>query len=105
MLSQVSEGEEHPVLYRRRKLTPAERHYATIEREAPAIKWTVEEQSYYLVGCQFTLVTCIPLQWMYKALHMYKGCTKNSNAFYLCRTSLLGYKIEQGHSTGMPTAS
>ncbi|KAL1248862.1 hypothetical protein QQF64_022180 [Cirrhinus molitorella] len=49
VLSQVQEGEEHPVIYISRKLTPAERNYATVE-EALAIKWAVLELKYYLLG-------------------------------------------------------
>ncbi|KAI2658155.1 Transposon Ty3-I Gag-Pol polyprotein [Labeo rohita] len=73
VLSQVQEGEEHPVLYISRKLTPAERNYATVEKEALAIKWAVLELRYYLLGRRFTLVTDhAPLQWMARA--------KNTNA-------------------------
>ncbi|XP_073681655.1 uncharacterized protein [Garra rufa] len=68
VLSQVQEGEEHPVLYISRKLVPAERNYATVEKEALAIKWAVLELRYYLLGRRFTLVTDhAPLQWMAKA--------------------------------------
>ncbi len=68
VLSQVQEGEEHPVLYISRKLTKAERNYATVEREALAIKWAVLELRYYLLGRKFTLLTDhAPLQWMAKA--------------------------------------
>nr|XP_021325913.1 uncharacterized protein LOC110438340 [Danio rerio] len=68
VLSQVQEGEEHPILYISRKLTPAERKYAAVEKEALAIKWAVLELRYYLLGRQFTLVTDhAPLQWMARA--------------------------------------
>ncbi|KAL1282690.1 hypothetical protein QQF64_001493 [Cirrhinus molitorella] len=43
VLSQVLDGEEHPVIYISRKLTPAEQRYATVEREALAVKWAVLE--------------------------------------------------------------
>ncbi len=68
VLSQVQEGEEHPVLYISRKLTPAERNYAAVEKEALAVKWAVLELRYYLLGQKFTLVTDhAPLQWMARA--------------------------------------
>ncbi len=68
VLSQVQEGEEHPILYISRKLTPAEKNYATVEKEALAIKWAVLELRYYLLGRRFTLVTDhAPLQWMARA--------------------------------------
>ncbi|KAK3521004.1 hypothetical protein QTP86_001804 [Hemibagrus guttatus] len=49
-LREVFEGEEHPVLYTSRKLTPAEKNYAAVEQEALAIKWAIEELCYYLAG-------------------------------------------------------
>ncbi len=68
VLSQLQEGEEHPVLYISRKLTPAEKKYATVEKEALAVKWAVLELRYYLLGRKFTLVTDhAPLQWMARA--------------------------------------
>ncbi|XP_067293545.1 uncharacterized protein [Pseudorasbora parva] len=68
VLSQVQEGEEHPVTYISRKLTPAETRYAAVEKEALAIKWAVLELRYYLLGRRFTLMTDhAPLQWMARA--------------------------------------
>ncbi len=68
VLSQVQGGEEHPVLYISRKLSPAERNYTTVEKEALAVKWAVLELRYYLHGRKFTLVTDhAPLQWMARA--------------------------------------
>ncbi|KAL1250904.1 hypothetical protein QQF64_018700 [Cirrhinus molitorella] len=43
VLSQIQDGEEHPVIFISRKLTSAERRYATVEREALAVKWAVLE--------------------------------------------------------------
>lgn len=43
VLSQIQHGEEHPVVYISRKLTPAETKYATVEKEALATKWAVLE--------------------------------------------------------------
>ncbi len=68
VLSQVVDGEEHPVIYMSRKLTPAVRRYATVEKEALAIKWAVLELRYYLLGWKFTLIIDhAPLQWMARA--------------------------------------
>ncbi len=68
VLSQVQEGEEHPILFINRKLTPAEKNYATVEKEALAIKWAVLELRYHLLGRKFTLLTDhAPLQWMARA--------------------------------------
>lgn len=59
-LAAVFQGEEHPVLYISSKLSPAERLYAVVEREALAIKRAIKEHGYYLAGYA-------PLQWMAKA--------------------------------------
>ncbi len=68
VLSQVQAGEEHPVLFISRKLTTAEKNYATVEKEALAVKWAVLELRYYLLGRKFTLLTDhAPLQWMARA--------------------------------------
>ncbi|XP_073699461.1 uncharacterized protein [Garra rufa] len=68
VLSQVQEGEEHPVMYISRKLSQAEKKYAAVEKEALAIKWAVLELKYYLLGRHFTLFTDhAPLQWMARA--------------------------------------
>ncbi|KAL0181204.1 hypothetical protein M9458_023610 [Cirrhinus mrigala] len=68
VLSQVRDGEEHPVMYISRKLTPPETHYAAVEKEALAIRWAVLELRYYLLGRRFTLLTDhAPLLWMAKA--------------------------------------
>ncbi len=68
VLSQIQDGEEHPVIYINRKLTPAEQRYAAVEKEALAVKWAVLELRYYLLGRKFTLITDhAPLQWMARA--------------------------------------
>ena len=73
VLSQVRDGEEHPVTYLSRKLLAHERNYSTVEKEALAIKWAITKLSYYLLGHDFLLVTDhAPLKWMATA--------KDSNA-------------------------
>lgn len=65
VLSQVRDGEEHPVTYISRKFLPHEKAYSTVEKEALAIKWAVEKLKYYLIGRKFDLVTDhAPLRWM-----------------------------------------
>ena len=56
VLSQIQAGEEQPITYIRRKLLPNERSYSTVEKEALAIKWTLDGLRYYLIGREFTLV-------------------------------------------------
>ncbi len=68
VLSQVQEGEEHPVLYISRTLTPAERNYAAVERGALAVKWAVLElHSISLAESSPWSPTHAPLQWMARA--------------------------------------
>ncbi len=68
VLSQMQDGEEHPVVYISRKLSTTEQRYAAVEKEALAVKWAVLELKYYLLGRKFTLITDhAPLQWMARA--------------------------------------
>ena len=65
VLSQVIDNEEHPILYISRKLLKHEKNYATVEKEALAVKWAVHHLKYYLWGREFTLITDhAPLKWM-----------------------------------------
>ncbi|XP_075939166.1 uncharacterized protein LOC142940136 [Anarhichas minor] len=65
VLSQEVQGEEHPIIYISRKLNTREQGYATVEKEALAIKWALERLRYYFWGRHFTLVTDhAPLVWM-----------------------------------------
>uniref|UniRef100_K7F199 ribonuclease H n=1 Tax=Pelodiscus sinensis TaxID=13735 RepID=K7F199_PELSI len=65
VLAQEKKGVEHPMAYLSRKLLPQEKHYATIEKEALAIKWAVDSLRYFLLGNHFTLVTDhAPLKWI-----------------------------------------
>lgn len=56
-LMQEVDGHLHPVLYVSRKLSPAEKNYAIIEKECLAIVWAVTKLSKYLLGAPFTLMT------------------------------------------------
>ena len=65
VLSQVVDGHEHPVTYISRKMLSHELNYATVEKEALAIKWAIHHLRYYLWGRTFTLITDhAPLKWM-----------------------------------------
>ncbi|KAL0195135.1 hypothetical protein M9458_008707, partial [Cirrhinus mrigala] len=80
VLSQVRDGEEHPVTYISHKLTPAETRYAAVEKEALAIKWAVLELRYYLLGRRFTLITDhAPLQWMARTKDTKGGVALETN--------------------------
>ena len=58
--SQVSaDGQERPVAFASRALTPAERKYSASEREALACIWACEKWNFYLYGRKFTLVTVL----------------------------------------------
>ena len=56
-LMHVISGKEHPVAYASRTLTPAERSYTQLEREALAIVFGIKKFNQYLFGRQLTLVT------------------------------------------------
>uniref|UniRef100_K7EYA7 Gypsy retrotransposon integrase-like protein 1 n=1 Tax=Pelodiscus sinensis TaxID=13735 RepID=K7EYA7_PELSI len=65
VLAQEVEGGEHPILYLSRKLFDREKNYATIEKEALAVKWAIEALRYYLLGDRFLLITDhAPLKWI-----------------------------------------
>ncbi|KYO45986.1 hypothetical protein Y1Q_0021585 [Alligator mississippiensis] len=55
VLTQEEGENERPVAYASHKLLPAEKRYATIERECLAIQWTVDHFRYYLMGREFKL--------------------------------------------------
>ncbi|KAL0148983.1 hypothetical protein M9458_055787 [Cirrhinus mrigala] len=99
VLSQVQEGEKHPILYISRKLSPAEKNYATVEREALAIRWAVLELRYYLLGRKFTLVTDhAPLQWMARA----KDTNARVTRWFL---ALQDFHFEVRHRAGADNAN
>ena len=50
-------GRWSPVAYASRSLTPTERHYTQIEKEALAVTWACSRFQDYLIGITFTLET------------------------------------------------
>ena len=58
MLSHVlRDGTEHPIAYVSRTLTPSEKNYAQVEKEALAIVFGARKFHQYIYGRRFTLVT------------------------------------------------
>lgn len=57
VLSQINEGEEHPVIYVSRKLLPRETRYSIVEKECLAVVWAIQMLSVYLYGREFLLQT------------------------------------------------
>lgn len=65
VLSQGDSENERPIIFISRKLQVAERNYATVEKEALAVKWAIGALQYYLTNNTFTLmVDHAPLLWM-----------------------------------------
>lgn len=66
VLAQLNEGgEEHPVLYLSRKLTPREEAFSASEKECLSIVWAIQKLGCYIQGTKFTVETdhC-PLSWL-----------------------------------------
>lgn len=65
VLVQGTRDEEHPIEYASRLLTPAERNYSTIEREALAVVWALEKFRGYVDSSEVTVITDHqPLKWL-----------------------------------------
>lgn len=57
ILSNVIDGNEHPICYASRQLSPCEKNYTTFEKELLAVIWAVKYFRCYLTNVHFTLYT------------------------------------------------
>ena len=57
VLSQLKDGEEHPVSFASRKLLPREKNYLIIEKECLDIVWSLQVFYVCLFGQRFTIET------------------------------------------------
>ena len=57
VLSQIIDGQEHPIAFASRQLNGAEEKYATIEKEALAIKFGIQMYRPYIFGTHFKIQT------------------------------------------------
>lgn len=67
MFSVLSQGEkenEQLIEYASRLLIPAEQNYSTIEREALAVVWVVNQLRGYIEGAEVTIASDQPLKWL-----------------------------------------
>lgn len=70
VLFQEKDKLPHPVAYASRKLSKAERNYATIEKERLALVWTIGRFTLYLYGRKFRVQTDHqPLEYLNRAKH------------------------------------
>ncbi len=64
-MSQVQNGDEHPIAYASRQLTKPEIKYYTTEKEALAIVYVIKHFKHYLLDRPFEIITDhATLQWL-----------------------------------------
>ena len=68
MLSQMKDGEEHPVAFASRKLLPREKNYSVIEKECLAIEWSLQVFMHICLdrGFQSRQLDHQPISWLEK---------------------------------------
>ena len=66
VLSQVIDGEEHPIAFASRQLNTAETNYSTTEKELLGVVFGVTHFKCYLIGAKFKIVTDhAALKWLF----------------------------------------
>ena len=71
ILSVYRDGQERPVAYNSKKLTPAERHYSATEVEGLAVVRGVQHFGHYLIGRHFRIENDHrALQFLQSACHL-----------------------------------
>lgn len=70
-------GDEHPIAFKSRQLTPAEKGYSAVELECLAVCWGVKQYEIYLMDEPFTVVTDhYALRWLPTNAHTNKRLTR-----------------------------
>lgn len=102
MLTQVQNGEEHPIAYISRSLNKNERNYSATEREALAVIYAVEKFEPYLGTREFTVITDhASLQWFLRLEN-----PTGRLARWGCRLSQYNFKVvhRKGKDNVVPDA-
>lgn len=92
ILSQKNrDGVERVIMFISKTLTDIERRYSQTEREALAIVWAIERLQYFLLGCEFILITDHkPLVFMFQPRA--KPCARIER--WILRLQAFRYKIQ-----------
>ncbi|KAL7292652.1 hypothetical protein TKK_0013778 [Trichogramma kaykai] len=94
VLTQIIDGEEHPIAYASRALSRQERNYTVTEKECLSVIWAVEKYLGYILGSHFTVITDhTNLKW----LHNLRDPTGRSARW---ATALQAHSMEIIHRKG-----
>lgn len=99
VLSQLQNGQEHPIAFGSRVLNSAERNYCAVEKEALAIKWAIEKFRHYLHRRKYLLLTDnSALSWLLSSAKL--SPKLNRWAATLTECPPIGIKHRPGTSNG-----